>query len=64
MEDKYRAASANHGATTRAFLNRIHPFFKPYRIQSATAWLALFSAHIIEAVIPIYLKDGIDTISR
>lgn len=64
MEDKYRAASVSHGATTRAFLNRIYPFFKPYLIQSATAWLALFFAHIVEAVIPIYLKDGIDAISR
>lgn len=48
----------------RSFFIRIYPFLKPYRIQCLLAWLALFAAHVIEAAIPLYLKNGIDLIAK
>jgi ATP-binding cassette subfamily B protein len=45
-------------------LKRIYPYFKPYRNQCVLALLVLFSVHILEAAIPLYLKDGIDLIAR
>lgn len=54
----------NKTPPTRAFLKRIYPFFRPYRTQCLLAWLALFAAHLVEAAIPVYLKDGIDLIAR
>lgn len=47
-----------------AFFKRIYPFFRPYRTQCLMALAALFAVHIVEAAIPLYLKNGIDLIAR
>ncbi len=45
-------------------LQRLFHYFKPYRFQWLIAVLALLTVHVIEAAIPIYLKVGIDLISK
>lgn len=47
-----------------AFFPRIAPWFRPYRGQCLTALAALFAVHLVEAAIPLYLRDGIDAIAR
>ncbi|MBE9002992.1 ABC transporter ATP-binding protein [Nostoc sp. LEGE 12447] len=49
---------------TLTVLQRIFYYFQPYRFQWLIAVIALLSVHIVEAVIPIYLKVGIDLISK
>ncbi|MDZ8084527.1 MAG: ABC transporter ATP-binding protein [Nostoc sp. DedQUE12b] len=45
-------------------LQRLFPYFKAYRFQWLTAVLALLAVHVVEAAIPVYLKVGIDLISK
>ncbi|BAY75001.1 ABC transporter ATP-binding protein [Nostoc linckia NIES-25] len=45
-------------------LQRLFHYFKPYRFQWLIAVLALLAVHVVEAAIPIYLKVGIDLISK
>ena len=45
-------------------LIRVYPYFKPYRTQCLLALVALFATHLVEAAIPLYLKQGIDLITR
>ncbi|MFN6499393.1 MAG: ABC transporter ATP-binding protein [Nostoc sp. DedQUE01] len=49
---------------TFASLQRLFHYFKPYRFQWLIAVLALLAVHVVEAAIPIYLKVGIDLISK
>lgn len=46
------------------FCRRIYPYFKPYRVQCATALAALLGVHLVEVVIPLCLKAAIDLIAR
>ncbi|MDZ8104344.1 MAG: ABC transporter ATP-binding protein [Nostoc sp. DedQUE12a] len=49
---------------TLTALQRLFYYFKPYRFQWLIAVIALLSVHVVEAAIPIYLKVGIDLISK
>jgi ATP-binding cassette subfamily B multidrug efflux pump len=60
---------ANQGklkSDSRTFTSfkQLFPYFKAYRFQWLTAVLALLAVHVVEAVIPIYLRVGIDLISK
>jgi ATP-binding cassette subfamily B protein len=45
-------------------LQRLFAYFKAYRFQWLIAVLALLAVHVVEAAIPVYLKIGIDLISK
>ncbi|WP_445638156.1 ABC transporter ATP-binding protein [Nostoc sp. DSM 114161] len=49
---------------TLTALSRLFYYFKPYLFQWLIAVIALLSVHVVEAAIPIYLKIGIDLISK
>lgn len=49
---------------TLTSLQRLFHYFKPYRFQWLIAVLALLAVHVVESAIPIYLKVGIDLISK
>src|SRR5690349_6180220 len=49
---------------TLTALQRLFHYFKPYRFQWLIAVIALLSVHVVEAAIPLYLKVGIDLISK
>ncbi|PHJ63695.1 hypothetical protein VF14_07845 [Nostoc linckia z18] len=44
--------------------SQVFHYFKPYRFQWLIAVIALLIVHLVEAAIPIYLKVGIDLISK
>ncbi|WP_414756613.1 ABC transporter ATP-binding protein [Anabaena sp. CCY 9910] len=49
---------------TLTALQQLFHYFKPYFFQWLIAVIALLSVHVVEAAIPIYLKIGIDLISK
>ncbi|BAT54424.1 ABC transporter, transmembrane region [Nostoc sp. NIES-3756] len=49
---------------TLTALQQLFHYFKPYCFQWLIAVIALLSVHVIESAIPIYLKIGIDLISK
>jgi ATP-binding cassette subfamily B multidrug efflux pump len=49
---------------TLTSLQQLFHYFKPYRFQWLIAVLALLAVHVVESAIPIYLKVGIDLISK
>lgn len=49
---------------TLTALQQLFQYFKPYCFQWLIAVIALLSVHVVEAAIPIYLKIGIDLISK
>ncbi|MDZ8260794.1 ABC transporter ATP-binding protein [Nostoc sp. ChiQUE01b] len=59
--DQERLKADLHTLTS---LQRLFHYFNPYRFQWLIAVLALLAVHVVEAAIPIYLKVGIDLISK
>lgn len=61
LADRGKMKSDLHSLTA---LSRLFHYFKPYLFQWLIAVIALLSVHVVEAAIPIYLKVGIDLISK